>query len=130
MRFKTGVMVIYADDESFTLMTPEGHMFAGWITFSAEVEAGVTAAQTQVLMRAQDPISEMGLTMGGHRMENRFWEQTLRNLAAHLGVADADVTTSVVCVDKRRQWSKARNVRNSVAIRSTWHMVRPGRFSG
>ena len=34
MKLKTGVMVLYADDESFTLMTPEGHMFAGWITFS------------------------------------------------------------------------------------------------
>ena len=31
----TGVLVLYADDESFTLMTPQGHMFAGWITFSA-----------------------------------------------------------------------------------------------
>ena len=31
----TGVMVIYADEESFTFMTPEGHMFAAWITFSA-----------------------------------------------------------------------------------------------
>jgi len=28
----TGVMVIYADAESFTFMTPEGHMFAAWIT--------------------------------------------------------------------------------------------------
>jgi hypothetical protein len=27
-------MVLFADDVSFTLMTPEGHMFAGWITFS------------------------------------------------------------------------------------------------
>ena len=35
MKFKTGVMVLYADEVSFTLMTPEGHMFAGWITFSA-----------------------------------------------------------------------------------------------
>ena len=35
MKFKTGVMVLYSDDVSFTLMTPEGHMFAGWITFSA-----------------------------------------------------------------------------------------------
>ena len=32
MKFKTGVMVLYSDEESFTLMTPEGHMFAGWIT--------------------------------------------------------------------------------------------------
>ena len=35
MKLSTGVMVLYADDESFTLMTPQGHMFAGWITFSA-----------------------------------------------------------------------------------------------
>jgi hypothetical protein len=126
MKFKTGVMVLYADDVSFTLMTPEGHMFAGWITFSAHDEEGMTVAQTQVLMRAQDPISEMGLAMGGHRMENRFWEQTLTNLAEHLG-ASGEVTTNVVCVDKKRQWSRAKNVRHSVAIRSTLHMMRPGR---
>jgi hypothetical protein len=126
MKFKTGVMVLYADDETFTLMTPEGHMFAGWITFSAHEEDGVTVAQVQVLMRAQDPISEMGLTMGGHRMENRFWEQTLTNLGEHLG-AEPEVSTTVVCVDKRRQWKRAKNVRHSVAIRSTLHMMKPGR---
>lgn len=127
MKFKTGVMVIYSDDREFTLMTPEGHMFAGWITFSSHDEDGATVAQAQVLMRAQDPISEMGLTMGGHRMENRFWEQTLDNLATRLGVEGPSVTTTVVCVDKRRQWSKAKNVRHSVAIRSTLHMMKPGR---
>jgi hypothetical protein len=31
---------------------PAGHMFAGWITFSAAEEDGVTVAQCQVLMRA------------------------------------------------------------------------------
>ena len=31
-------MVIYADDESFSFMTPQGHMFAGMITFSADVQ--------------------------------------------------------------------------------------------
>jgi hypothetical protein len=126
LKLKTGVMVLYSDDVSFTLMTPEGHMFAGWITFSAHEEDGATVAQAQVLMRAQDPISEMGLAMGGHRMENRFWEQTLANLAEHLG-GGGTVTTSVVCVDKRRQWSKAKNVRHSVAIRSTLHMMKPGK---
>ena len=35
MKLSTGILVIYADDESFTFMTPQGHMFAGWITFSA-----------------------------------------------------------------------------------------------
>jgi hypothetical protein len=127
MKFKTGVMVIYSDDDEFTLMTPEGHMFAGWITFSAYDDRGTTVAQAQVLMRAQDPISEMGLTFGDHRMENRFWEQTLGNLGAHLGADDPEVTTQVVCVDKRRQWSRAKNVRHSVAIRSTLHMMKPGK---
>jgi hypothetical protein len=127
MKFKTGVMVLYSDDESFTLMTPEGHMFAGWITFSAHEEDRTTVAQVQVLMRAQDPLSEMGLAMGGHRMENKFWEQTLGNLAVHLGAPDGEVTTTVTCVDRRRQWSQAKNVRNSVAIRSTLHMLKPGK---
>ncbi len=36
VRLSTGVFVLYADEESFTLMTPQGHMFAGWITFSAD----------------------------------------------------------------------------------------------
>ena len=29
VKLSTGVLVLYADDESFTLMTPEGHLFAG-----------------------------------------------------------------------------------------------------
>ena len=128
MKLKTGVMVLYSDDESFTLMTPEGHMFAGWITFSAhDDDDGITVAQAQVLMRAQDPLGEMGLAFGGHRMENRFWEQTLANLAAYLGATDAPVSTNVTCVDRRRQWSKAGNVRNSVAIRSTLQMFKPSK---
>jgi hypothetical protein len=127
MKLKTGVMVLYADEVSFTLMTPEGHMFAGWITFSAFEEGEATVAQTQVLMRAQDPLGELGLAMGGHGKENKFWEQTLANLAAELGAETAPVATSVVCVDRKRQWSRASNVRHSVAIRSTLHMMKPGK---
>ena len=58
----TGVMVIYADDESFTFMTPEGHMFVGWITFSAYRDGDVTVAQAQVLERAQRPVQRDGAT--------------------------------------------------------------------
>ena len=29
VKLSTGVFVLYADTESFTLMTPQGHMFAG-----------------------------------------------------------------------------------------------------
>jgi hypothetical protein len=127
MKFKTGVMVLYADEVSFTLMTPEGHMFAGWITFSAFDDGGDVVAQAQVLMRAQDPIGELGLTFGGHGKENKFWEQTLAGLASSLGAPNAPVTTQVVCVDRKRQWARAKNVRHSVAIRSTLHMMKPGR---
>ncbi len=31
----TGVMVLYADRNSFTLITPQGHPESGWVTFSA-----------------------------------------------------------------------------------------------
>ena len=122
MKLSTGVMVLYADDESFTLMTPQGHMFAGWITFSASEEDGQTVAQAQVLMRASDPIFEMGLTMGGHRQEDRFWQHTLTSLAAHFG-HEGEVDTKVVCVDKKRQWSKWTNVWHSAAIRSTLYTM-------
>ena len=126
MKLSTGVMVLYSDDEAFTLMTPQGHMFAGWITFSSHRDGEATVAQVHVLIRAQDPLSELGLALGGHRQENAFWEQTLRNLAAHLGV-DGTVETQAVCVDRKRQWRKAGNIRHSVAIRNGMHALRLGR---
>ncbi len=127
MKLSTGVMVLYADEESFTLMTPQGHMFAGWITFSATEVEEFTVAQAQVLMRASDPIFELGLTMGGHGQEDRFWTQTLTALGAHFG-HEAEVDTQVVCVDKKRQWSKWRNVWHSSALRSTLYTLgAPGR---
>jgi len=127
MKLSTGVMVLYADEESFTLMTPQGHMFAGWITFSGLEVDGETVAQAQVLMRASDPIFELGLAMGGHKQEDRFWQHTLAALATHFG-HEAEVESRVVCVDKRRQWSRWRNVWHSSAIRSTLYtMGTPGR---
>ena len=124
-RFKlsTGVMVLYADEESFTLMTPQGHMFAGWITFSARREGDDVVAQAQVLMRASDPIFELGLILGGHRQEDVFWQRTLVRLADFLGYPGTSVETSVVCVDKKRQWRKWSNIWHSSAIRSTFYML-------
>ena len=120
MKLSTGVFVLYADAESFTFMTPQGHMFAGWITFSAADDEGATVAQCQILMRAQDPLTEIGLVLGGHRKEDRFWEATLRALATRFGV-DAEPETTIVCVDRRRQWRRATNVRHSSAFRSGVH---------
>jgi hypothetical protein len=118
LRLSTGVLVMYADDESFTLMTPQGHMFAGWITFSAFADAdGVTCAQAQVLMRASDPLYELGLVLGGHSEEDRHWQHTLRELASHFGV-DGEVSSESVCVDRRRQWRNMANVWHNAGIRS------------
>jgi hypothetical protein len=117
MKLSTGVLVLYADEESFTLMTPEGHMLAGWITFSAfETDRGTTA-QAQVLMRANDPIFEVALTFGGHKKEDRFWQHTLAALARHFGVT-TDVEIQTTCVDKSRRWENAKNIRYNSAIRS------------
>ncbi|MDQ3610053.1 MAG: hypothetical protein M4D85_00360 [Actinomycetota bacterium] len=118
VRLSTGVLVLYADDESFTLMTPQGHMFAGWITNSAFERDGTTIVQAQVLMRANDPLYELGLSFGGHGQEDRFWQQTLTALARHLGAAGSEPTVSLVCVDKRRQWRRGGNLWHNAAIRT------------
>jgi hypothetical protein len=122
LRLSTGVLVMYADEESFTLMTPQGHMFAGWITFSSfEDDDGATIAQAQVLMRASDPLYEVGMLMGGASQEDRHWEHTLRALAAQLGATGAPTTESL-CVDRRRQWSNVSNVWHNAGIRSGLHL--------
>ena len=122
MKLSTGVLVLYADDESFTLMTPEGHPFSGWITFSSYEEGGTTVAQAQVLMRANDPLYELGLRMGGHKMEDEIWRKTLENLAAHFGVSEP-VEMNLVCVDPKLQWSQYRNIWHNAGIRSAIYMV-------
>ena len=129
MKLSTGVLVLYADDESFTLMTPEGHMLAGWITFSAEARDGVTVAQIQALERTNDPLYELGYILGGNRLNTRFWVQTAENLARHLGVAEPEVVSQVVCVDRRRQWRKAGNVVKNAAVRTfVWTLGTPVRW--
>jgi hypothetical protein len=123
VKLSTGVFVLYADTESFTLMTPQGHMFAGWITFSAENAGGGTVVQAQVLMRASDPIYEIGMTLGGHRKEDKFWIATLRALGDRLGVPDAPITAENSCVDKKRQWRHAGSVWHNSMVRSVLQTI-------
>jgi hypothetical protein len=128
----TGVLVIYADEESFTFMTPEGHMFGAWITFSASREEPTTVVSIEVLLRTSDPFYELSMALGGYRVENAFWLATLRNLAVRFDV-DAAPTFEQTCVDRKRQWRNARNIRHNAAIRSglytmthPWLMFRRG----
>jgi hypothetical protein len=118
----TGVLVIYADEESFTFMTPEGHIFAAWITFSAVRELGATVASVEVLLRANDPIYEVLLAMFGSRKEDAFWAATLHNLGTRFGV-DAQSTQTQTCVDRRRQWRRAGNIRYNAALRTGFYTM-------
>ncbi|HSN78024.1 MAG TPA: hypothetical protein VL334_23360, partial [Anaerolineae bacterium] len=60
MPVSTGVLILYADDESFSVMTPDGHPESGFNTCSVLDEDGVTVCQIQSLARANDPIYEFG----------------------------------------------------------------------
>ena len=119
----SGVMVLYADDESFTYMTPEGHPFSGWITFSAHRDDdATTVAQAQLLIRANDPIYELMMPLGLHRIEDTTWQKTLGRVAARFG-AQGRVETRIVCVDPKRQWRRYANVRHNALVRSALHAL-------
>jgi len=128
LMLSTGVFVLYADEESFTFMTPEGHVFAAWITFSAYSEANTTVAQVQTLMRSNDPIYEIFFRMGFSKVEDRLWQKTLTSLANYFGVAEPKVETQSICVDRKVQWSQAKNVWQNAGVRTTlYHMTAPVR---
>jgi len=93
-------------------------MLSGWITFSAYRDGDVTVAQVQALERTSDPIDELGLMFGGNRMNNRFWQDTLANVGRAMGATEPAVVSEVVCIDKRRQWRQATNIRNSITLRT------------
>jgi hypothetical protein len=116
VKMSTGVMVIYADREAFTFMTPEGHALSAWITFSAFRDGDVTVAQAQALERTADPFIELAYILGANRANDRFWDQALVNLAVSVGVIEPVVIARKVCVDGHRQWRHARNLRFSPAL--------------
>jgi hypothetical protein len=118
----TGVLILYADDESFTVMTPEGHPESGFNTFSAYEKDGVVVAQIQSLARANDPIYEFGFRfMGGSKEQEKIWHHVLTQLGNHMGVSGA-VEMDKVCVDTRLLWSQAKNIWHNAMIRSTLHL--------
>ncbi|MCC7361507.1 MAG: DUF1990 family protein [Anaerolineales bacterium] len=118
----TGIMVIYADEVSFSFMTPEGHMFAGMITFSAEEAEGATVARIQALIRPSDPFFELMFRIGvGHKGEDKFWLKTLGNLAARLS-AHGEPQMKAELIDPRVQWSEAGMIWKNAAIRTGMYL--------
>ena len=117
----TGIMVIYTDETSFSFMAIEGHILSGWITFSCFRENGATIIQVHPLFRTGDPLIELGFRLGGAAQEDRFWHETLGNLARRLGTHGAIEQQSVL-IDSHFQWKRFTNLRYSAAIRSSLYM--------
>lgn len=122
MPVSTGVMVLYADEESFTLMTPQGHPESGWITFSAEEDQGCVTCQIQSIARANDPLYELGFRLFGSHAQEQIWVHVLKSLAAYFSV-EGQVQITKICVDTRVQWSEAKNIWQNAAIRTTLYML-------
>jgi hypothetical protein len=114
----TGVLVLYADEDMFTVMTPAGHPESGFNTFSAFEEDGVTVAQIQSLARANDPIYEFGFRfLGGSSQQERIWHSVLLALASNFGVS-GQVQVQKTCIDSRLQWSHAGNIWQNALVRT------------
>jgi anti-anti-sigma factor len=114
----SGVLVLYADERSFTFITPQGHPESGWITFTAaRGEDGKTVVQLLGLARSNDFVYEAAFRLVGSKMQVRIWTSLLRSLANHLGVRP-DVSVNQTCVDPGLQWSELQNIWYNAQIRT------------
>ena len=111
----TGVLVSYADDVSFTFMTPQGHPESGWVTFRAFKEGHETVCQIQGLARANDPIYEIAFRLHGSKFQEMTWKQVLGSLARHLDV-NSPVTMKKRLIASNLQWSQVGNIRHNAQL--------------
>jgi hypothetical protein len=117
--FASGVALLFSKPDSFALITPKGHMFSGWIAFSAHERGPNREARIDILMRASDPVFEIGMAIFGHRQEDVFWSTTLSNLAKHWG-QDRQPEQTATVIDSNRLWRNAGNVWHNAAIRGAF----------
>ncbi len=117
MPLSTGVIVLYADDESFTLMTSQGHPESGWVTFSTSMEGESMVCLVQSFARANDPLYEIAFRLFASNVQERTWTHVLKSLAAYLHV-DGQVEISKICLDPHLQWSEAKNIWQNAAART------------
>lgn len=132
MPVSSGVMVLYVDDEMFTIMTPEGFPESGWNTFSVLEEDGVPVAQIQSMARAADPLYEFYFRfLGSSAQQEKTWTYVLTALAKNFGVTGQPVNLTKVCLDPQVQWSYAGNIRKSAAIHTVlYKLAAPLRWVG
>jgi hypothetical protein len=119
----SGVMILYADDESFTVMTPEGFPEAGWNTFSVYEEDGAPVAQVQTLARANDIIYELWFRyLGSSQQQDRTWSHVLTALAAHHGI-QGQVQSHRVCLDPQLQWQNFGNIWHDAGLHTVLYLL-------
>ena len=119
----TGVLVMYADEAAFTVMTPEGHPEAGWNTFSVYEEDGALVAQAQSLCRPADPMYEFFLRfLGSGAQQEKIWIHMLNRLASYYKVT-GEVTLEKVLVDPSVQWKHAKNIWKNAAMRTVFYLL-------
>ncbi len=117
----TGLRVIYVADTAFSFISIEGHVIAGWITFSSLREGDATIVQVHPMFRPSDPLMEFSFRIGAGGQEDRFWHATLGNFAARLGVRGT-VEQCDRLIDGRFQWGEAGNIVLNAPVRSSLYM--------
>jgi anti-anti-sigma regulatory factor len=119
----TGVWVVYADERSFALMTPQGHPESGWVSFSSYEEYGSVVAQVKGFARSNDPLYELGFRLMGSREHERIWTHVLESLAGHFGVPGW-VRLDKSCIGPDLQWSRLSNIWFNAQIRTILSCVK------
>ena len=66
--------------------------------------------------------ASVGFLLFAHRSQERFWQHTLRSLAARFG-GDGQVWTTRACLDPSWQWSNAWNAWHNAAIRTALYLA-------
>lgn len=123
MPVSSGVMVLYADDFQFTVMTPQGFPESGWNTFSVFDDDGTPVAQVQTLCRAADPLYELYFRfLGSSAQQDQVWTHVLTSLAGHFGIP-GNVTVSKTCLDPKIQWKYARNFRYNAGVWTVFYIL-------
>jgi len=114
----TGIYVIYSDETSFSFIGALGHIVSGWIIFKAVRDKSPgTIIEVAALLRAGDPLFELGFHLGAAAQEDSFWDYTLQALARDFQTT-GKVEQEARCVDQHLQWGAWRNIWYNAAIRS------------
>jgi len=99
----TGVIVLYSDDTAFTLVTPQGHPEAGWVSFNIFEDAGQMVARIRGFTRTGDPFYECAFRINGARFQENIWRHVLTSFGEYLG-AEGTVEVTRECPANNIQW--------------------------